>query len=191
MSSTIEFFYDIASPYSYLAAHRIYKLSASTPIEWCPVLVGGIFKATGNTMPAAVPARASYIRKDLLRWANRHNTPFVFSSSFPHHSLLAMRALTALSHQERIDFSMALFKAAWVDNRDIAKADVLAEIFGQRASQILNETQNPDVKNALKAMTQKAIDHGAFGAPSFLINHQLYWGNDRLEMALECASSGL
>ena len=191
MNSDIQFFYDIASPYAYLAAHRISKLSAGTTIEWCPVLLGGIFKATGNTMPTAVPARASYIRKDLVRWANRFETPFVFSSSFPHNSLVAMRALTAIHDQARIDLSMALFHAAWVDDRDISQVEVLTEIFGQQASKITAETQNPVVKDALKKMTQQAIDWGAFGAPSFVVNGELFWGNDRLDMVLDAATSRL
>ncbi|MEE2788085.1 MAG: 2-hydroxychromene-2-carboxylate isomerase [Myxococcota bacterium] len=190
MRSKIQFFYDVASPYSYLAAHRILTLTDEVQFEWCPILLGGIFKATGNTSPALLPARAQYIIHDLERWAQRHGTPFTYSSSFPHHSLVAMRALTAVDDSDRVALSMKVFRAAWVDNLDISQVDVLVHIFGDRAERILKETQNPVVKNALKAMTQRAIDQGAFGAPSFVVDGALYWGNDRLDMVIDRARSG-
>ena len=191
MPASLDFFYDVASPYSYLAAHR---LSHMTPhdglsIHWRPILLGGVFRATGNTMPAAVPARARYLLNDLERWAKRDDIPFVYSSSFPHNSLLAMRALSAAEPDQLINLSMRLFKAAWVDNQNISEPNVVRDALGSGSEKLLEATQDPVIKERLKATTQDAIDKGAFGAPAFVVEDALYWGNDRLEMAIEHAKS--
>ena len=122
VNASIDFFYDVASPYSYLAAARIHARNdlGDLEINWRPVLLGGIFKATNNTTPAALPARARYIAKDMVRWARRFDTPFNFSPSFPHNSLVCMRALTAAGPDQVIELSMKLFRAAWVEGKDLS-----------------------------------------------------------------------
>ena len=191
MPASLDFFYDVASPYSYLAAHRLTHMTPhdGLDIRWRPILLGGVFRATGNTMPAAVPARARYLLNDLERWAERDDIPFVYSSSFPHNSLLAMRALSAAEPDQLVALSMRLFKAAWVDDRNISEPDVVQDVLGSSAEVLLKATQDPAIKDRLKSTTQDAIDKGAFGAPAFVVGDALYWGNDRLEMALEHALS--
>ena len=189
MSGSLDFYYDIASPYSYLAAHRVAKISdaGSVDVRWKPILLGGIFRATENTMPAAVPARGRYMLKDLARWAERIGVPFHFSSTFPHHSLVAMRALTAAPTALLPELSLALFRATWVENKDLSQVDVVTAALGTHGPDLVTATQDPTVKAKLMSVTQEAIDAGAFGAPSFVVDGELFWGNDRLEMALDVA----
>jgi len=191
MSQPLDFYYDIASPYSYLAAARIDDLAqeSGVHVQWKPFLLGGVFRAVGNTMPAAVPARGRYLARDLLRWAEKHAIPFNFSSSFPHNSLVAMRALTAAPPDQIRPLSQALFRAAWVEDLDVSDPTVVGTVLGEHGGTLLEAAQDPAVKEQLKVLTQAAIDAGAFGAPSFVVGGELYWGNDRLAMAVEAARS--
>ncbi|MGK0347878.1 MAG: 2-hydroxychromene-2-carboxylate isomerase, partial [Myxococcota bacterium] len=116
---SIEFFYDIVSPYSYLAMTQMARIAdeAETEVHWRPFYLGAVFKATGNAPPALVPARGQYMLKDLYRWAHSYGTEFNFPSVFPTNSLLAMRALTLMPKGEREVPSLALGKAYWVDGK--------------------------------------------------------------------------
>ena len=189
MQGALDFYYDIGSPYSYIAAARIEDAAREkrVTVRWRPFLLGGVFRAVGNTMPAAVPARAKYMLDDLRRWADQLDIPFKFSSSFPHNTLLAMRALSAANSDELVSHSLSLFRAAWVDNLDISRPDVVAQALGEAGPSLIEATQDPKIKERLKTTTQTAIDAGAFGAPSFVVNGALFWGNDRLEHALAAA----
>ncbi len=184
----IQFYYDIASPYSYVAAARIERVAADAgvSVRWVPFLLGGVFRSVGNTMPAAVPARGAYLLTDLNRWAKRDGIEFKFSSSFPHNSLLCMRALTAAPAELLIPLSQALFRAAWVEDKDISDPAIVTEVLGEYAH-LVEAASNPETKAALIQTTSEAVDLGAFGAPTFVVNEEIYWGNDRLEMAIEAA----
>lgn len=189
MPRLIRFYYDIGSPYSYLAAHRIERLADRRGVEvtWRPFLLGGVFRAAGNTMPAAVPARGRYMLTDLRRWAEREKVPFQFSSSFPHNTLLAMRVLTAAEADELIPLSMALFRATWADDLDVGDPSVIADLLGERAQPLMAKASEVGTKNRLRATTDAAVAAGAFGAPTFVVGDALFWGNDRLEWAFEAA----
>lgn len=191
-SKLVRFYYDLGSPYSYIAACRIVRLAPRRGVEvaWRPFLLGGVFRAAGNTMPAAVPARGRYMLADLKRWAAREEIPFVFSSSFPHNTLLAMRVLTAADADELVPLSLALFRAAWAEDRDIGDRAVLVEVLGDRADALLTRAQDRGVKDRLRATTDAAVAAGAFGAPTFVVGDALFWGNDRLDWALDAAAKG-
>ena len=188
MTAPLVFFYDVASPYSYLTFARIHDVAPryQVSVDLCPFLLGGVFRATSNVMPAANPVRAKYLRRDLERCALRDDIPFHFSSSFPHNSLHAMRAITAAPSDIRLEVSRRIFKAAWVEDLNISTPEVCSEALGEYAF-LLEEGQAPEVKERLKEETARAVDAGAFGAPFFLVDEEAYWGNDRLEMALEYA----
>ncbi len=186
----LEFFYDIASPYSHIAAHRIGPRAAELGVEvqWRPFLLGGVFKAVGNRPPAGLKEKAAFMLQDLHRWAARSDLGFQFSSSFPHNSIVAQRVLTAAEPEELQPISLALFKAAWIDNQNIGDPAVVAAVLGERAEALLTKAQEQPVKDRLRAVTEEAVRRGAFGAPTFLVADELFWGNDRLEMALEEAA---
>lgn len=189
--SVVRFYYDIGSPYSYIAAHRIRGLAAARGVDvtWRPFLLGGVFRAAGNTMPTAVPARGRYMLTDLQRWAAQAEVPFRFSSSFPHNTLLAMRVLTAADADELVPLSMRFFKAAWADDLNVSDGAVIRDLLGDRADELLERAREIGTKNRLRATTDAAVAAGAFGAPTFVVGEALYWGNDRLEWALDAAKA--
>ncbi|MFT6160705.1 MAG: 2-hydroxychromene-2-carboxylate isomerase [Myxococcota bacterium] len=183
---SIEFFYDIVSPYSYLAMTQMARIAdeAETEVHWRPFYLGAVFKATGNAPPALVPARGQYMLKDLYRWAHSYGTEFNFPSVFPTNSLLAMRALTLMPKGEREVPSLALGKAYWVDGKDLADPAVVAEHVGQ---DLVDRAR--DAKDALREATEEAIGRGAFGAPTFFVGDKMYFGNDRLHFVVRAAKS--
>lgn len=190
----IELFFDVGSPYSYLAATRIEALGARVgrPVRWRPFLLGGVFKATGNTMPAAVAAKARYMMADLARWAASYDVPLRFPSRFPLNTLRTQRALVAAgrsSGPEAIGpFALALFHAYWADDRDVSSDEVIADVAaacGLDGAAILAEAGDPACKEELKRITDEAIERGAFGAPSIFDGDDLYFGNDRLGLLEE------
>lgn len=186
----LEFFYDIASPYSYLAAVRVEAIAADcgADLRWRPFLLGAVFRDVGNQPPALVPARGRYMLKDLKRWAAYYGVPFHFPSVFPTNSLLAMRALTGFANDERAEPTLALFHAYWADNRDPGDPEVVLDLLGSEAVQ---RASDPAVKQALKDNTTEAVERGAFGAPCFFVGSEMWFGNDRLpfvEQALRLAN---
>lgn len=186
----IEFFFDVGSPYSYLAATQIAGLEqrTGTQVRWRPFLIGAVFKATSNHMPAAVQAKARWMLGDLKTWAAQYGVPFAFSSRFPLNTLLPQRILSAavLMHGERgiADLALALFEAYWVHDLDISEAQVAAEVAegdGFDGAALLKAAGEQPAKDALRALTDESVARGAFGAPAFFVGEQLFWGNDRLD----------
>ncbi|MEL6348323.1 MAG: 2-hydroxychromene-2-carboxylate isomerase [Myxococcota bacterium] len=180
MSAQIEFFFDIGSPYSYLAATQLDALGQrlGTPIWWRPFLLGGVFKAVGNQPPAMLPARGRYMLRDLNRWAARYQVSFSFPSTFPLNTLLPMRALTALEPDRCSQAALTLFNAYWVDDQDLTRPDVIADLIGEEAVRM---AVDPDTKALLRATTDDAIERGAFGAPTIFVGDEMFFGNDRLD----------
>ncbi len=179
MAVTIEFFFDISSPYSYLAATQIDRLGqrAGAPVRWRPFLLGGVFKSTGNQPPAVLPARVPYLLEDLKRWAAHYGVPFQFPSIFPMNSLHAMRALVTLEDAAVPEAAMGLFTAYWVDNHDLTRPEVLANVLGEEPVVL---AMRPEIKQELRQSTEEAIARGAFGAPTIFVGEQMFFGNDRL-----------
>lgn len=185
----IEFFFDIGSPYSYLAATQIDAVGkrTKTPVRWRPFLLGGVFKASGNTTPATVQSKARWMLQDLTRWAEHYGVPFKMSSRFPLNTLRTQRALTgvALKHDDaKVGvLAMQLFQAYWVNDQDISDEAVITEVAshcGLDGAALLEMSGSQAVKDRLKSDTDEAVRRGAFGAPTVFIGDQMFWGNDRL-----------
>lgn len=177
MSKKIEFFFDVVSPYSYLAALQLPRLEKLAPVEWRPFLIGGVFKATGNVMPAANPAKGQYMAKDLPRLFAYLEAPYRFPSSFPANSLTAMRALIAAEPAQVPALALKLFRAYWSEDRNIGEPAVLQELLGE---ELLARAGEEAVKARLKASTEEAAQRGAFGAPTFFVGEEMYFGEDRI-----------
>lgn len=184
----LEFFFDVASPYSYLAATQIHDLGtfSGAEVRWRPFLLGGVFKASGNDMPARVAAKGKYMLTDLNRWAHRYGVEFKFPKTFPMNSLTAQRVLVA-AHEEsskRVEpLALALFRAYWVEGADLADTNVVRDVIDQLgldAERLLELAGLDRVKTLLRTWTDEAVERGAFGAPTFFLGGQMYWGNDRL-----------
>jgi 2-hydroxychromene-2-carboxylate isomerase len=185
----LEFFFDVGSPYSYLAATQVGRVGerAGAPVRWRPFLLGGVFKATGNDMPARLAAKARWMLSDLARWAELYGVPFQMSSRFPLNTLRTQRALVAagrLYGETAIPaYALALFQAYWADDRDVsadAELRALAVAAGLDGDAILQAIDEPGTKDALRLATEEAVQRGAFGAPTFFVGEAMFWGNDRL-----------
>lgn len=186
MSRKVEFFYDIASPYSFLAALQMPRLEKLAEVQWRPFLIGGVFKASGNVMPAANPAKGQYMFQDLRRLFAYYGEPFRFPSRFPINSLQAMRCLTALPAEQRPAATLKLYRAYWGEDRDVADPAILAELLG---ADVLARASDEAVKAELKETTESAAGRGAFGAPTFFVGEEMYFGEDRVFL-IEHAVSG-
>lgn len=187
MAKTLEFFFDYASPYSYLASEQVEALAKRTgaDIRWRPFLLGAVFKATGNVPPITTPNKAIYLGKDLVDWAIHLGLPpFQMPSSFPINSLKADRLGIVAAEQGRIaQFSHAAFRAAFVQGKDLNEPEVLAELAraaGLDAEKALARAEAQEIKDALRRNTDEAIARGAFGAPTFFVGDEMFFGNDRL-----------
>jgi 2-hydroxychromene-2-carboxylate isomerase len=192
---TVDFFYDFASPYACLSALRIQGLAraAEVAIRWRPFLLGPIFRAEGLTdSPLNVfPLRGAYARRDVARRGHRYGFELRFPSVFPRNGLLAARlALVALKEGWGESFSEAVFRAEFQEDLDIASPEVLKPLLAsqsQQATRLLQAAETPEVKGALREQTESAAAAGIFGAPSFRVGGELFWGDDRLEEALQWA----
>jgi 2-hydroxychromene-2-carboxylate isomerase len=201
--STLDFWFDPASTYSYLSAMRIEPAAkaAGVDMRWRPFLLGPIFKAQGwdNSPFNLFPAKGRHMWRDMERQARLMGIPLrvpdeTAMAGFPRNSLLAARtALVALNEPWGRDFVRAVYKAEFGEWKDIADAQVIAEILtalGQDARAILEKAQSDGNKARLRANTEEAAALGIFGAPSFTIGKELFWGNDRLDQAIAFARDG-
>ena len=196
MSKTLEFFFDLGSPTTYLAYTQLPGICAETgsQLAYQPILLGGIFKATGNASPITIAAKGRYLLQDLARYAKRYGVPLKFNPHFPINTLALMRAVTGiqLRQPERfIDFIDCLFRALWVDGRNLGDPAVVAAVLAEHGfdpAQVLELAQDEAVKDALKHKTEEAIARGVFGAPSLFVGQQLFFGQDRLDFVREALS---
>lgn len=184
----IDFFWDPASPYTYLAATQIEAIAADcgATVSWKPFLLGKAFEASGNRPPISVPAKGKHLFVDLRRWATLYGIPLQFPKSFPVNSVAAERAAIAAANAGKAaEFAQALMGAHWGEGRDISQPDELKAVamsIGLDGEAILAATQDPTVKEKLKAHTEEAVKRGVFGAPTFFVGDEMFWGNDRLEL---------
>jgi 2-hydroxychromene-2-carboxylate isomerase len=195
----LDFWYEFASTYSYLAAMRIEKLAkeAGVAVAWRPFLLGPIFKAQGwDTSPFNIQlAKGKYMWRDLTRLCEEQGLPkFHIPAKFPQTSLAAARIALALDDGARPAFSRAVYLAEFADGQDIGDAFVLEAILqklGHDPRILLVKAGTQKIKDALRANTEEAQRLGIFGAPTFVLSSgEMFWGNDRLEQALAWANRG-
>jgi 2-hydroxychromene-2-carboxylate isomerase len=190
MAEQIEFFFDIGSSYSYLAATQMERVGARTgvAVRWRPFLLGGVFKATGNDLPIRVPAKAKWMLQDMTMWAQHYGIPLRMPSRFP---VVTLRTQRALATAERLSsaavaaFAQTLFKAYWAEDQDVTSDAVLsaaAQSAGLAGDAIISGIDSPETKDLLRATTEEAVRRGAFGAPAMFVGDVLFWGNDRIPL---------
>lgn len=189
----IEFFFDCSSPWTYLAFHNLQPLAAELhePVQWRPVLVGGIFNAVNPSVYAMrenpVPAKWAYMIKDMQDWARLAGLKIVFPPRvFPVNSVKAMRGCLWLEPQGKLlPFATAVFEAYWAREEDISQDAVLAQIceqVGVDAAAFMVGIAQPAIKAQLKANTEEVIARGGFGSPTIYLGNDMYFGNDRLSL---------
>ena len=186
MAGTVEYFWDVSSPYTYLAHTQLPALAERTgaTIVYRPFLLGGAFKLAGNSMPAGVPNKGKFLFADIQRWADQYGVTIAMPSFFPVNSLKAMRgAFVADREGKQVAYADAVFRAIWADGVDVSRPELLAKVaegVGIAGETLLAGIEEPGIKEALKAATSEAVERGAFGAPTFFVGGDLFWGNDRL-----------
>ena len=192
----VEFWYEFASTYSWLSVMRVEPLAeaAGVQLEWKPFLLGPVFMALGwNDSPFNIyPPKGRYMWRDLERLAAKYGQPFRRPSGFPRNSLLAARvALVGVEEGWVARFSRAVMTANFAEDRDIGQREVIADILagmGLEPDAVIERAQSDANKLALRCQTERAAELGLFGAPSFRVGDELFWGNDRLEDALAWAT---
>lgn len=190
--STIDFFYDCSSPWTYLAFEQIQPIAQrhGATIVWKPFLVGAVFNAINPSVyqsrTAPIPSKAAYHVKDMQDWADLAGLKILFPPTvFPVNSAKAMRgALVAERHGVQVPYARAVFKAYWSDDQDIAKPEVLAALaqaVGLDPGSFLADIETPAMKEALRANTDEVMARGGFGSPTYFLNGtDMFFGNDRL-----------
>lgn len=186
MPGTVDFFFDLTSPYSYLAATQLPGLAARTgaTVRWRPMVLAAVFQGTGNRMPAETPAKAQYMLKDLARYAADYGVPFVLNHKWPLNTISTMRlVLVGERHGKAEQVAMAAFRRMWADDLDITTPDQLAAIAADAGlpDGAVAAITDQAIKDALRANTDEALARGVFGAPALLVGDALFWGNDRLQ----------
>lgn len=190
---TFEFWFDFGSPAAYLAFTQIPRLEAETGATaiYRPMLLGGVFQATGNRAPATVPAKGAYIFVDFERFAKHYGVPFNNNPHFPINTVLLMRGAVGMQQQDASRFMAycsLMFKAIWVDSLNMSDAATVGSVLHQAGfdpQALLTLANEPATKEALRSATQVAVTRGVFGAPTFFVGDQMFWGQDRLDFVKE------
>ncbi len=191
MSKTVEFFFDFGSPTSYLAWTQLPRIAAEAGAQmvWRPMLLGGVFKATGNQSPVSIPAKGRYMLQDLARFASRYGVPLAFNPHFPINTLTLMRGAAGYQGSERFEhYVKTIFEALWVQQKNLGKPEVVAEVLSAAGfdpvefERLINDEA---VKERLKSTTEEAIKRGVFGAPTFFVGSEMHFGQDRLDFVAE------
>jgi 2-hydroxychromene-2-carboxylate isomerase len=193
MAKSVDFYFDFGSPAAYLAATQLPHICADTGAElvWKPMLLGGVFQATGNHSPAEIKPKGPYMTTDLKRFAKRYGVPFVHNPHFPINTLLLMRGATGLQMREPERFRAyvdAVYHAMWVEPQNLndpATVGTVLQAAGFDAGQLLALANAQEVKDRLKANTEEAVQRGVFGAPTMFVGDRMFWGQDRLDFVRE------
>jgi 2-hydroxychromene-2-carboxylate isomerase len=193
MSKTVEFYFDVGSPAAYLAWHRLPRIceEAGAALAYKPMLLGGVFQAAGNQSPMNIPAKGRYVMADLERFARRFQVRFNHNPFFPINTLMLMRGATGMQMRDEarlVPYVDAVYRAIWVDGKNMNDSGVVAGVLqeaGFEPASLLAMTNDPEVKDRLKTVTQEAVARGVFGAPTFFVDGHMYWGQDRLDFVKE------
>ena len=186
-----EFFFDFGSPASYLAYTQMDGLASRTGAEivWRPMLLGGVFKATGNASPAMVPAKGKWMNADLARFAQRYRVPFNRNPFFPVNTLVMMRGAAAFEGTPQFrPYVDAMFKAMWIDQKnmnDMPTAAGVLKAAGFDPAGFMAKAESREAKDRLKATTEEAVARGVLGAPTTFVGDHMFFGQDRLDFVEE------
>jgi 2-hydroxychromene-2-carboxylate isomerase len=189
MRNPIEFFFDFASPYGYIAATQIGALAKKYDrgVAWRPMLLGAVFKVTGGGPLPSLPLKGTYALRDMPRSARFLGIPFNFPTPFPIATQAPARAVCWIEEHAapKVEAAvLALYRAYFVDNRDISSAETTADVLaaeGFNRGEILNATSDQAMKNKLRTQTQSAIERGVFGSPYLFVDGEPFWGHDRFD----------
>lgn len=186
----IDFYFDVGSPYSYLAHTQLKKYEKDTneKVSYLPILVGGLHKLAGITAPGLIPTKAKYLIKDCKMWADKYKIKYQFNRYFPIRTVNLMRAcLIAEKENSLKEFVDKCFEAIWVESLNLNDEKIFNK-FIESTNTFLNlfsdKISDQKIKDELIKRTSDSFNKGIFGVPSFIVNGKMFWGQDRLEFVL-------
>ena len=190
MSSYIDFYFDVISPYSYIAHKKIQNIKESQKVifNYKPILLGGLHNLAGINAPAFNKYKMKNMQSDCELVSKKNNISFMWNSKFPINSLSIMRGYISLNETQKDDYLNTFFDAYWKDNLDLSSEREFSELLESLKidSKIFFEKiKQQSIKDDLKKLTSDAFEKEVFGAPTFIVNNKIFWGQDRLEYALE------
>ena len=190
MNKTFDFYFDFISPYSFLAYKRLNLINKEKKIKinFKPMLLGGLHKLGGITPPAFNKLKLKNMKIDCELVAKKNNIEFYWNSKFPINSLYLMRGYLVVNEQIKKIYFDNCFDYYWKDNIDLSKKENLEKILektGLIKKKFFNDIENSKIKDDLKKLTTDAFNKDIFGAPTFIVNNKIFWGQDRLDFALD------
>ena len=187
MIRSIDFYFDFISPYSYLAHKKIKELKEIN-FKYMPVFLGGLHNLQGITPPAFIEPKLKHMINDCVLIAKKNKYDFLWNSKFPINSLNIMRGYLFINDETKDLYLKEMFDAYWKNNLDISNDEILKTLLEKckiNSNDFFDGIKEPEIKNELKTITQEAHDKEIFGVPTFVVNDKIFWGQDRLEFALD------
>ena len=187
MSNHIDFYFDIISPYAYIAYKKILKIN-NVNFKFKPILLGGLHNLAGITAPAFNKYKMKNMQNDCELVSKKNSISFKWNSKFPINSLSIMRGYLSVNDNKKEDYLNSFFEAYWKEDQDLSNEDTVKQLLKKLKideNDFFNSISNQDIKHKLKQMTQEAFEKEVFGAPTFIVNNKIFWGQDRLEYALD------
>jgi len=190
MSSYIDFYFDVISPYSYIAHKKIQKIKESQKVifNYKPILLGGLHNLAGINAPAFNKYKMKNMQSDCELVSKKNNISFMWNSKFPINSLSIMRGYISLNETQKDGYLNTFFDAYWKDNLDLSSEKEFSELLGSLkidSKNFFEKIKQQSIKDNLKKLTSDAFEKEVFGAPTFIVNNKIFWGQDRLEYAIE------
>jgi 2-hydroxychromene-2-carboxylate isomerase len=187
----IEFCFDFGSPTAFFAWNILRRITekSDTEIVWHPMLLGGVFKATGNVSPVSIPAKGAYMGADMQRFAKKYDIGYTFNEHFPINTLVLMRGAAGLLDDDRFeDYVAAVYTAIWADNKNMGDVEVAGQVLveaGFDPGEFMAMVNDDAVKDKLKSLTEDAVNRGVFGAPTMFVGDEMFFGQDRMHFVTE------
>jgi len=188
MTKNIDFYFDFISPYSYIGHRRIELQNGKLSFTYKPILLGGLHKLWNITPQAFIEPKKKFMIMDCEMVAKKLKIDFKFNSKFPLSTVKLMRGCLVLKGRELQEYIKLIFNAYWRDDKDITDNDVLSNLLKKieiNFDDFLKRTEEISIKEKLKTLTNDAHNKNIFGAPTFVVNNKNFWGQDRIEFAIE------
>ena len=190
MSNHIDFYFDVISPYSYIAHKKIQKIKENQKIifDYKPILLGGLHNLAGISAPAFNKYKMKNMQDDCELVSKKNDISFIWNSKFPINSLSIMRGYLSVGDNQKENYLDIFFNAYWRDNLDLSSEQEFSKLLvtlGINSKIFFDKIKQQSIKDNLKKLTSDAFEKEVFGAPTFIVNNKIFWGQDRLEYALE------